>query len=91
MQTSINYITRQRWREKGAVMKFKAERFKNHLKARHKKRKPTSQEQYDLKYFSELKNIEIGPYRISKFRKELPGDLLGRFYKAGRDSEPERK
>ena len=36
-------------------MKFKNERFKTHLKARHSKRKPTSQEQYDLKYFQELK------------------------------------
>jgi hypothetical protein len=37
-------------------MKFKDERFKNHLKARHSKRKLTTQEQYDLRYFAELKD-----------------------------------
>jgi len=76
MQTSINYITRQRWREKGAVMKFKAERFKNHLKARHKKRKPTSQEQYDLKYFAELKDQQE---KLKALDSRVPEQMVFQF------------
>ena len=35
-------------------MKFQDERFKNHLQRRQSKRKLTTQEQFDLKYFVEL-------------------------------------
>jgi len=44
------HITRQRWREKGAVMKIEKS-LKKHLRRRHSNRKLTTQEQYDLKYF----------------------------------------
>ena len=37
-------------------MKFQNERFKKHLQRRQSKRKLTTQEQYDLKYFAELKD-----------------------------------
>jgi hypothetical protein len=35
-------------------MKFQDERFKNHLQRRQSKKKLTSQESHDLKYFAEL-------------------------------------
>ena len=37
-------------------MKFKNESFKKHLQRRQSKRKVTTKEQYDLRYFAELKD-----------------------------------
>jgi hypothetical protein len=37
-------------------MKFQNERFKKHLQRRQSKRKVTTKEQYDLRYFAELKD-----------------------------------
>jgi len=42
-------------REKGSCYEIKDERFKKALQRRKAKRKLTTQEQYDLKYFQELK------------------------------------
>jgi len=57
-------------------MKFKNERFKTHLKARHSKRKPTSQEQYDLKYFAELKNQQE---KLEALESRVPEQMVFQF------------
>jgi hypothetical protein len=57
-------------------MKFENERFKTHLKARHKKRKPTSQEQYDLKYFQELKEQQE---KLKALESRVPEQMVFQF------------
>ena len=53
-------------------MKFQDQRFKKHLARRQKNKKLTSQEQFDLKFFKEMAEIEEAE-KLSKSPKYAKG------------------
>ena len=71
MQTCINYITRHRWREG----------FKKHLQRRQSKKKLTTQEQYDLNYFQELKEQQE---KLKALESRIPEQMVFQFDDADR-------
>jgi hypothetical protein len=57
-------------------MKFKNERFKKHLQRRQSKKKLTSQESHDLKYFAELKNQQE---KLKALESRVPEQMVFQF------------
>ena len=62
-------------------MKFKNERFKKHLQRRQSKKKLTTQEQYDLNYFQELKEQQE---KLKALESRIPEQMVFQFDDADR-------
>ena len=62
-------------------MKFKNESFKKHLQRRQSKKKLTTQEQYDLRYFQELKEQQE---KLKALESRVPEQMVFQFDDADR-------